>query len=199
MPDQSKSTGDVEYAGRIEADLEAARAQAVRGHQVVAKRTGPGLVDPQLFEGFATYGPGAAPDPMSSVAAQHGHHVAVDRAYEVVGHGRPLGDEPAVAGGRPDLRPVVLVDRGTHPERLRAAVGIEERQVADIGRQVGRGRAEIMDLLAARLGTTRDQQPRWGLRAGGHRLADGRASRIGGVLDNERYFIIRVVLGQEGS
>ena len=108
------------------------------------------------------------------------------------------GNEPAVAGGRADLRQVMLVDRRADPIRFRPAVGIEEGQMADFRRQVGRRHAEIMDLLTAALGPAGNQQPCRRLRACGHRPADHRASGVAGIFDNERDFVVRIVLGQQG-
>ena len=202
-PHEIEHAGPVEidrrgqHAGRIEADLQSGAVQVVRGHQVVAEHAVPGLADLELLERLAADRPGSAPDDVVRVAAQHGHHVAVDRRDQVVGDGRLLGNEPAVAGRRSDLRQVVLVDRRADPIRFRPAVGIEKSQMADFRRQVGRRHAEVMDLLAAALGPAGNQQARRRLRAGGHRPADCRAGGVAGIFDNERDFVVGIVLGQQ--
>ena len=118
-------------------------------------------------------------------------------ADEVVGHTWLLGNEPAIAGGRSDLRQVMLVDRRTDKIGFRPAVGIKKNQMADFRRHVGCRHAEIMDFLAAVPGQPGNDQPRRRLGAGGHRPADHGASGVARIFNNERDFIVRIVLGQQ--
>ena len=197
MPAQSKSTGDVStQAGskRTSSPLRRNWFEATRSSLSIPSQA-------SWISSCSNVSRRMAQDPPQTMWCESRPSTAITlqliAADQVVGHGWLLGNEPAVAGGRPDLRQVMLVDRRADQIRFRPAVGIEEGQMADFRRQVGRRHAEIMDLLTAALGPAGNQQPCRRLRACGHRPADHRASGVAGIFDDERDFVVRIVLGQQ--
>ena len=132
MPDQSKSTGEVSTQAGSKRTCRPARRnwfEATRSSLSIPSQAS-WIREP--LERLAANGPRSAPDqcrcesrPKTAITLQL---IAAD---QVVGHGRPLGNEPAVAGGRPDLRQVVLVDRRTDPDTVSA--GCRNRRRPDGG------------------------------------------------------------------
>ena len=92
MPDQSKSTGEVSTQAGSKRTSNPARCnwfEATRSSLSIPSQAS-WIVE--LLERLAADGPGSAPDDLVRIAAQHGHHVAVDRRDQVVGARSAVGE-----------------------------------------------------------------------------------------------------------
>ena len=126
------------------------RGAARGGHQVVAERALPRLVQADRLERLAANGPGAAPDHVVIVAAQERYHVAIDAVEHVMGQRGPGGHEPTIAARGPQLRSLQL-GRSPHAA-TRAWAGRRNRRTPDSELSAGSlavAGPEVMHLLPA--------------------------------------------------